>query len=171
MRRILLVLVVIALVMGVMAAPVGAGAVDKTEYSRTECVFATGPPGAVEMTGKDDMIWHIRDFPYVGFLTDDGEPAGINSGLAAIDLNTKSGSGSIRGTLTVRDEVMGDFDGFFSGHYKDGEWQGRGSAGGVDDDAGKLLKVRLEGLDVEATCGAGASDAARWEVEIIDPQG
>lgn len=65
---------------------------------------------------------------------------------------------------------MGDFDGRFSGHYKDFVWQGRGSATGVGDDTGKLLKVRLRGIDPGTTCGAdsGAIDAAHWDIVIVD---
>jgi len=173
MKRLLLALIVMALVVGVLAAPAGADPAEKTEYTRTECVYATGAPDVREV-GKDGKILHIRSFPYIGFLSDDGRPIGVNSGFAAIDLNRENGSGSIRGNLTIRDEAMGDFDGRFSGHYQDFAWEGRGSAIGVDGDSGKLFKARLEGLDPEAACEPlggvqPASDAALWHVVIIDP--
>ena len=164
MKRLLLVLVVVALVMGVFGASAIAGPVAKTQYARTECVFVAGAPDVNREVGKDDKIWHVRDLPYFGALSG----GGVNTGLVAIDLNQETGSGSIRGTLTVRDEIIGDFDGRFSGHYKDFVWQGRGSATGVGEDAGKLLKVRLQGLDPGTTCGPGAIDAAYWEVVIFD---
>jgi hypothetical protein len=157
-------LVVVALVMGVLGAPAAADPVAKTEFTRTECVFVAGAPDVNRFTGEDGKIWHVRDLPYFGALSG----GGVNTGLVAIDLNQQTGSGSIRGTLTVRDEIMGDFDGRFSGHYKDFVWQGRGSATGVGDDAGRLLKVRLQGLDPGATCGADAIDAAHWDIVIFD---
>jgi len=140
--------------------------VDKTEYTRTECVYPTGPPDQRE-SGNPPVL-HIRNFPYLGILTHDSGPVGSNSGLVDIDLNLKSGSGSIRGTLTINDPVMGSFEGRFSGQYHDGVWQGRGSAKGIGVDAGKLLKVRLQGLD-PGDCEPGAVDAAHWDIVIIDP--
>jgi hypothetical protein len=152
--------------------PTAAAAPDGAAFVRTECIIATGPP-LVTQTGSDDHVLHIRDFPYLGFLSEGPGQTGTNSGLVDIDLNLATGSGSIRGTLTVRDEVMGDFDGRFSGHYKDGAWVGRGAATGVNDDVGKLLKMELVGLDPEDVCGdspspMGWADAARWEIVITD---
>ncbi len=157
------------LVVAATALPAQAAPPDQAEFARTECVIATGPPRVVETTGQ---AVHIRDFPYLGFLTDgSGTPTGTNSGFVDIDLNLAEGTGSIRGTLTVRDAVMGDFDGRFSAHYKDFAWEGRGAARGVNGHAGKLFKMRVVGLVPGDTCGPpipgiGWSDAARWEVMI-----
>jgi hypothetical protein len=158
----------LAVVLMVTATTMPAAATPQGDaFTRTECVIATGPP-VVTQTGRDGHVLHIRDFPYLGSLSDGTGQPGTNSGLVDIDLNLATGTGSIRGTLTVRDEEMGDFDGRFSGHYKDGVWVGRGAAIGVNDDVGKLLKMELVGLDPVDACGPEDywQDAAAWEVVI-----
>jgi len=174
-NRIIAMFSVLALTMAA-AVPVSAAPPNASTFARTECVIATGPPSVVNQTGHDDQILHIRGFPYLGFLTDgDGDRTGVNSGLVSIDLNTNEGTGSIRGTLQIRDAVMGDFDGSFSAHYRDFVWQGRGAATGIGDSAGKLLKMRVGGLDPVATCGDSPvpgldwSDAGTWSVTITEP--
>jgi hypothetical protein len=170
-RRFAIALSVLMLV-ATAATPAQAAPPDTEEFARTECVIATGPPRVVETTGQ---ALHIRDFPYLGLLTDgDGTPTGTNSGFVDIDLNLKEGTGSIRGSLTVRDAFMGDFDGKFSAHYQDFAWQGRGVAKGVGDDAGKLLTMWVDGLVPSDVCGSPPipgldwSDAAAWDVLITD---
>lgn len=174
MRRRVLVALVVAVGLVMVTVPAGAAEAEKAEYTRLECVYAMGAPEVSEV-GKDGMILHFRGFPYLGILADNGYQHGTNEGMVAIDLNLKEGTGSIRGTLSVRDEEMGNFDGAFSGHYKDYVWEGRGAAVGIDGSAGKLLKVRLQGLDPKdcpPLLGTyPAIDAAHWEVLVIDTRG
>ena len=171
-NRLIIVLSVVAMTAAV-ALPAGAAPPTTSQFTLTECVIATGPPAVFEQTGG--QVLHIRGFPYLGFLADEsGNPTGTNSGLVSIDENLNEGTGSIRGTLQIRDAVLGDFDGRFSAHYRDFVWQGRGAATGVGESAGKLLKMRVTGLDPAATCGDPPfpgidwSDAAAWSVTITE---
>jgi hypothetical protein len=159
------------------AVPALAAPPPTTEYTRTECVLATGPPAVLERTGNGDRVLHIRDFPYLGLLTDaSGNLTGSNSGVVDIevndiDVNPVRGTGSIRGTLAIRDAFIGDFDGTFSAPYKGGVWEGRGVATGIGDDAGKHLTLAVRGLDPVGVCGdppPGLSwaDAAAWTVLV-----
>ncbi|MBT8166087.1 MAG: hypothetical protein HKO63_03100 [Acidimicrobiia bacterium] len=173
-NRLIIVLSVVAMTAAV-ALPAGAAPPTTSQFTLTECVLATGPPAVFERTGNDAQVLHIRGFPYLGFLTDEGgNLTGTNSGLVSIDENLKNGTGSIRGTLQIRDAVLGDFDGSFSAHYRDFVWQGRGAATGVGESAGKLLKMQVTGLDPAAVCGDPPvpeidwSDAAAWSVTITE---
>lgn len=168
-----LVVVLMAMTAAPGAALPGNGA-ETAEYTRTECVYPTGAPD--QWLSGNPPVWHVRDFPYLGILNDGGSFSGTNTGTVDIDLNTKSGSGSIRGTLNIDDFEMGTFEGSFSGHYRDGVWQGRGAANGTGEDTGQLLKMQLQGLDpddcppLETPVGQlGAVDAAQWDVVIINP--
>ena len=168
MRKSLLLVLLVVVLLATTAAPGVAqpdNGAERTKYTRTECVYPTGAP--VQRFSGNPPVWHVRDFPYLGILTDGyGDFMGTNSGIVDIDLNWKSGSGSIRGTLTIDDEEMGAFEGRFSGHYQGGVWQGRGSAYGT----GELLTMQVQGLDPETTCGVGAIDAAQWDIVIISPR-
>lgn len=169
-NRLIILLSVVAMTAAV-ALPASAARPAASRFALTECVIATGPPAVFERTGDGGQILHIRGFPYLGYLTDeDGNPAGTNSGLVDIDENLKEGTGSIRGTLQIRDAIFGDFDGSFSAHYQDFVWQGRGAATGVGESAGKLLKMDVAGLNPAAACGPGIdwSDAAAWNVTIVE---
>ena len=182
MRKTIVMVFVVVMVIGLVVSPATAApgvaergnGVDGTEYTRTECVYPTGMPGQRE--SGNPPVWHVRNFPYLGILTDgSGLVVGSNSGVVDIDLNLRTGSGSIRGTLAISDR-MGAFEGRFSGHYQDGVWQGRGSAIGTGGDTGKLFKVVLQGLDptecpvLQSPGGPlAAIDAASWDIVVIDP--
>ena len=141
----------------------------RVEYQRAECVTPTGGAAVNEVV---DGVLTIRDLPYLGVLTDEaGNQTGTNTGLVDLDLDRTSGKGWIRGTLTIRDTIMGDFDGTFRARYRDFAWEGRGEAQGVDEDEGKRLKMDVASfVPDEAACGpapqAGWIDGAVWDVEV-----
>ena len=166
-------LVLVSLMVGA-TVPAAAAPAERVEFSRTECVYLdpNEPPPSIKFNKKMTVV-HYRDFSYVGVLRDDGIETGSNSGVVDVDLNLRRGTGSIRGTLAIRDQVMGDFDGRFSGNYESFAWTGRASAKGVGQDSGKLLKMSLEAISptecpVHEEFGP-ARDGAIWTVSIINP--
>ena len=133
-------------------------------FSRTECVY----PASADSAYGDPLEF---DGGYVGTLTDGDEPTGVNRGLYALD--QEGGTRTIRGTLAIQDEVMGEFEGRFLGRFDASLWQGQGWATGVGDDAGKLLTMGVAGFD-SATCPRHpdygiAFDGAVWDVVIVGP--
>lgn len=144
---------------------------DQAHYSRTECVYLSGRPE--ERHSEGGTVLHYRNFPYLGIFSDGSGQIGTNRGMVDIDLNQETGSGSISGTLSIRDTVMGDFDGRFSGDYTNGLWQGTGSAIGVDAALGRRLEMDLQAFDPTG-CPAHADhgravDGAFWTVVIAGP--
>jgi hypothetical protein len=132
-------------------------------FSRTECVY---PAGADSAYGDPIEF----DGGYVGTLTDDSESTGVNRGLYG--LGQEGGTRTIRGTLAIRDETMGDFDGRFQGRFETSRWEGQGWASGVGDHTGKLLTMGIEAFD-SATCPRHpdyglAIDGTVWNVVIVD---
>jgi hypothetical protein len=137
-------------------------------YSRTECVYSAGPPGAGSTT--EGNLIRYRNLPYVGILTDDGDELGINRGAVDIDLNRETGTGTIRGSLAIRDRMLGYFDGHFEGEYRGGMWEAQGSASGRDRNLNQILTVDAVAFD-PSECPAHpdygvAIDAAVWSIFI-----
>ncbi len=140
---------------------------DGAEYSLTECVYPDGPSTEPAIRGN---LVRYRDLAYVGILSSNGATTGVNRGVVDIDLNQDTGVGTIKGTMAVRDDVLGEFEGRFQGNYQRGVWQGKGWATGVGRSAGKLLKVDLTAFDPSRCPTHGdygaAMDAAEWSVVI-----
>lgn len=142
---------------------------NRADYQRTECVIATGPPAPSDPI---EGVFVVRDLPYLGVLFDEsGAQVGTNEGVVSLEQNA-DGSGWIRGTLEIRDAVMGEFDGSFAAIYENFEWAGRGEADGVGDHEGKRLTMDVRSFHPDvATCGPAPSaqgwiDGAQWDVSV-----